>query len=323
MAISCSPADLIQATACLKCIPRGMQREVMIYLLAQLAGVPADAGSLINAAACLKCIPTGMQDEVITYLLCQLAGGVTPAVDCAMITGDGAPTGVTTPQFTGQLYYDSTGAAYYRSTGLTSADWTAIGGAAPAGVVFTSPLSQGIDTYGTTTITSWSFPNLTDVQFYFNIAAQADMTSLDAPLLATVTNGTMFFTDNVKMPSYSFPSLTSITGGQINISGNTLLTSISLPVLVTTDMGVTISNNAALTTWNAPLWVPTDGKFYAMAGNAFSAASVEQILRRMVLAGVTTANIILNGGTSAGTASLNAQGQADVVTLGAQLSINP
>jgi hypothetical protein len=80
---------------------------------------------------------------------------------------------------------------------------------------------------------------------------------------------------------------------------------------------------AALADVSIPLWVPTDGTTITFSNCALSATSVELILRRCVLAGVTTCTIDLSGGTNAGTASLSAQGQADVVTLGAQLTINP
>lgn len=74
--ISCTPNNLINLASCMNCIPVGMQREVMIALLARIAGIDPDPNALMDAAKCLKCIPTGMQDEVITYLLCQLT---TPA----------------------------------------------------------------------------------------------------------------------------------------------------------------------------------------------------------------------------------------------------
>ena len=73
MAISCEPNDLLAASKCFKCIPSGTQREVMIYLLASIAGVSADPNTLMANAKCFKCIPHGIQDEVITYLLCQIA----------------------------------------------------------------------------------------------------------------------------------------------------------------------------------------------------------------------------------------------------------
>lgn len=80
MAISCDPNDLMQASACYKCIAPGMQPEVIIYLLAQLLnatnGASTDPQVLMQEAQCMRCIPAGMQEEVMTYLLCQLANAV-------------------------------------------------------------------------------------------------------------------------------------------------------------------------------------------------------------------------------------------------------
>lgn len=80
MAVNCDPNALMQAAACYKCIPQGMQPEVMIYLLANILnaqnGAAVDAATLITQSKCYKCIPTGTQDEVITYLLCQIATAV-------------------------------------------------------------------------------------------------------------------------------------------------------------------------------------------------------------------------------------------------------
>lgn len=80
MAVNCDPNALMQAAACYKCIPVGMQQEVMVYLLANLlnsqTGASTDPAYLIAQAKCYKCIPSGAQDEVITYLLCQIANAV-------------------------------------------------------------------------------------------------------------------------------------------------------------------------------------------------------------------------------------------------------
>ena len=56
----------------MKCIPTGMQNEVIIYLLNQILGTSLTPQQLMDAANCMKCIPTGMQTEVQTYLLCQI-----------------------------------------------------------------------------------------------------------------------------------------------------------------------------------------------------------------------------------------------------------
>jgi hypothetical protein len=56
----------------MSCIPAGAQNEVILYLLAQIAGGSTDPNTLMQEASCMRCIPAGMQDEVITYLLCQI-----------------------------------------------------------------------------------------------------------------------------------------------------------------------------------------------------------------------------------------------------------
>ena len=47
---------------------------VMIYLLAQIAGVSTDPTSLMDNAKCIDAvIPKGMRDAVIVSLLCSIA----------------------------------------------------------------------------------------------------------------------------------------------------------------------------------------------------------------------------------------------------------
>lgn len=72
MPVSCDPNDLQQAAACFKCIPTGMQPEVIIYLLNQLLAVPQTPQQLMDNAACFRCIPAGQQQEVMVYELCQI-----------------------------------------------------------------------------------------------------------------------------------------------------------------------------------------------------------------------------------------------------------
>lgn len=63
------PNTLSQASACLDCIPKGMQGPVMIKLLQDIAGNTMTPNQLMEASACNKCIPSGMQNEVIIFLL--------------------------------------------------------------------------------------------------------------------------------------------------------------------------------------------------------------------------------------------------------------
>lgn len=60
---------------CLDCqIPAGLQGLVLLSLWAAEAGVPADAQTLVTNARCLECIPVGERSQVLIYLLAQLAG---------------------------------------------------------------------------------------------------------------------------------------------------------------------------------------------------------------------------------------------------------
>lgn len=59
--ISSDPSTLLQEAKCyLSCIPKGMQDVVMLYLLAQIAGVGTDVNAIIDSASCYDCIPLGL-----------------------------------------------------------------------------------------------------------------------------------------------------------------------------------------------------------------------------------------------------------------------
>lgn len=128
MAISCEPADLASAAKCYACLSAEERELVKIYLYAVIAAKDdLTAAQLVAAAKCYGCIPPPVRAAVEAYLLCQAAnGGEAPAAECAMLTGDGDPSGVETPDFEGQLYHDTTGDTWWYSTGTTSADWTEI-----------------------------------------------------------------------------------------------------------------------------------------------------------------------------------------------------
>jgi hypothetical protein len=201
----------------------------------------------------------------------------------------------------------------------------------------TVAVSAASVTYGTI-----AFPALTSIATDLSLQNNSS-TAFSAPVLATI-GGSVYASSNFLLSTFDLSSLASVGSafsftsnaalvvldmlalttvtGDLDVSTNNSLTTVNAPLLVTVGGSVITQNSAALTTVNLPLWVPTNGTLILLTGCALSAASVELILRRCVLSGVTTCTIDLSGGTNAGTASLNAQGQADVVTLGAQLTIN-
>lgn len=175
-------------------------------------------------------------------------------------------------------------------------------------------------------ITSLSFPNLVAIDplnlqgGYFSVFANPSLTLLDVPKLSVVS-GLVQVDQNPVLANVSFPLLATVLD-RVLVTGSGIVT-LDLPVLQFVGQNVTIILNPLLTSINLPNWVPVNGTTNDFSGDALSAISVELILRRLVLAGVTTCTINLSGGTNAGLASLSAQGQADAATLGAQLTINP
>jgi hypothetical protein len=149
-------------------------------------------------------------------------------------------------------------------------------------------------------VSSATFPALTDARNIF-IADCPNLSVLDFSLLST--EGGMSMDNCPLITSLSFPSLASMDGGMtINFVN---LVELSLPQMI------------------------YDCSFADFTGCALSAASVEAILARAVISwGVSTCDLDINlsGGTSAGLASLSAQGQADYATLigeGNMIVLNP
>ena len=269
---------------------------------------------------------------LLEAILAAVASGGGGGGSCSAQSGAGSPLGSVTPAFIGQLYHDTVADAYYRSTGLTAADWTAIGGGGSVGtfigatdvqvghglLINSDPASTFFKMDSVVSIDAGTGPAL--VLFSYPL-----VTSFSVLTLATVI-GTVAISDFPVIQTINFPSLTSITGYieiDSDVGPNLALASISFPVLTTIGGAAQFSGNPALSNFSAPMWVPSDGNTINFNGDALNATSVEFILRRCVLAGVTTCTIDLSGGTNTGLASLSAQGQADAATLGAQLTINP
>lgn len=132
MSVSTSPSELVSLSACYNCIPEAQQGPVLIYILASIASLTGQTpAQLMASAKCYQCMSQKDQSSVMTYLLNQIVNGGSSPATCAALSGAGDPTGVTTPEFSGQLYHDTANDVYYRSTGTTSADWTLISGGVP------------------------------------------------------------------------------------------------------------------------------------------------------------------------------------------------
>ena len=170
-------------------------------------------------------------------------------------------------------------------------------------------------------IVTLNFPLLTTINFTFSCTGCAALTTLNLPLLGTI--GANFTPQAcVLLTTLNLPSLTSIGG--FWLSNNCLaMTTINIPLMTTLGGDFESNNCANLVNFVCSSWVPTDLTGIGIVGDAVNQVSIELIMRRCVLAGVSNCIIDLSGGTNFGAAGLSAQGTADVATLGAQLTINP
>lgn len=73
--IVCDASELLSASRCISCIPKAYQQQVLIYLLAVMAGLGTDKAAvtaMVKASACFD-IDKSIREPLIAYLLCQIA----------------------------------------------------------------------------------------------------------------------------------------------------------------------------------------------------------------------------------------------------------
>ncbi len=174
-------------------------------------------------------------------------------------------------------------------------------------------------------VTSLSLPNLKRVTGNLFLDGYTSLTSLNLDSLIRVNLD--FGLSLSTMATLSLPALTTV-GGSIDASICPNLATLSAPVLVNVAaaFGTMEFDSCALTAVSIPNLTFFSGNTYAFDNNALPAAMIEHILARAVASGLTAASLLLDGGTNAGLASLNAQGQADHATLigaGNTVPINP
>jgi len=190
-------------------------------------------------------------------------------------------------------------------------------------------------------VASISLPALTTVGGLVNFDQMTALTSISMPLLASVGND-FRFSNTPALISLSVPSLVSIVGFieadaqgaasvtfpvfnsslGIHMSGCTNLTSLSIPSAAFILDDFLCSGNPLLTTVDIPNFVFTDGFNVDFSGCALNATSVNLILRRLVLAGVSSDIIDLSGGTNAAPTGLGLTDKAALIVAGNTVTTN-
>ena len=279
-----------------------------------IKGLPHGAATLVPTANSVLAFSA----EGLPYCV-PLAdvGNVSPAGP----EGEGAPVGVVIPTFIRQLYHDTTADTYYRSTGLTSADWVAIGGGGSGTDIVFLAESFSLVISSDDTITSLSFPNLTEVVDIELRISCSQLTSISAPLLSSAVGGINLGSCPL-LTAVEFPSLA--TAAYIGIGDCASLVSLSFPALITATAFFNCEGSALLANVSVPLWLPTNGEELDFIGCALSQASVDHILSRCVAsAGFVSGTVDLSGGTNSPPSSV-AEGSdyAVLIARGVTVTVN-
>lgn len=165
------------------------------------------------------------------------------------------------------------------------------------------------DLRNTTILTALSFPNLTHIDVSNSqgegglvISGHPALTSLSLPLL--ISNG---------------------AGQKCQLNSNTALTSLSLPAFVTSNDFFECKGNTLLTTFSAPVWLPSIDAYSDFSANALSAASVNLILARHIAQehwGEDAEELRLEGGTNAAPTGQGIADKAALTLRGATVTTN-
>lgn len=176
-----------------------------------------------------------------------------------------------------------------------------------------------------TGLASISLPALTNVAGDFNAQQNASLTSLSVPSLSTVGGAVSFYLCPA-LTALDLSALTSLGGG-IDGHGDSSLTSITVTGGVTINGDWLMNGCPSLTTVSVTNLVFADGGFNCdFSTCALTHTSIEDIVRRGVISGLTQETFDFTGGTNAHLSALSAQGQADVATLignGCVVNITP
>lgn len=184
----------------------------------------------------------------------SLLGGSAPPPysDCTMLSAAGEPTGVTTPNFVGQLYHDTTADTFYRSTGLTSADWTLIASGTTGGLSWGPDQTQigKLDLANDNNTQQFSAAALVTVGSDLILSNSPALTTATFPSLQTVGND-LALEGCHSLTAINFAALIS-TGANVNLAYCTALTTVSLPALTSTGVALLLFNCDVLANLSLP-----------------------------------------------------------------------
>jgi len=218
------------------------------------------------------------------------------------------------------------------STGITSISFYSVTSVTGAlnynGCPFESVQFPKLETVGVAanfsqspSLSSLGFPVLTSVGTDFDLSSCPALAVLQLPLLVTV-GGALSISDAITV--LELPMLATV-GAALFIYGPTNLVTASLPSLTTVAGDFSMNSCSALTTFSAPLWLPSNASTINFSGDALDVTSVDHILARCVAsAGFVAGTVDLSGGTSSPPSSVAPGSDYDILfQRGVTVTVNP
>ncbi len=152
------------------------------------------------------------------------------------------------------------------------------------------------------TLPSLSFPALASSDLIV-IRNNSLLVSILFPALTTTNEHDFTISNNPLLLSFSIPTLTDVnstTGfGGVFIGGNDSLLTLDISGLLNVNKDIFISANAALTTVSINSGLNSGTLIYTFTANALTEATVDDILDKLDIGGLSNGTLALDGGTNA------------------------
>jgi hypothetical protein len=194
--------------------------------------VNCDPNALLEAARCYRCIPKGMQDEVITWLLCQVAnqsggGGGTNGTLIPYglynidLSGDNGDTSLSFPNLTQTSIVNISGSPtlvsldFPKLVSVTELDIDSDAALIHGNFPILFIITGGFDCDSCTSLVNLSLPSLSLVGLLFNASGCTSLQVIDLPQLGSASGG---------IDCSACPSLTSFNAPLLAVSNNTTIT---------------------------------------------------------------------------------------------------
>lgn len=330
--LDCTPQALADASKCVfEKLSSGDADSVETYLTCQVASaggggtcvnqfgdIPNPNGILTPAFVGQIYVQNGGESvweagSLLNNSWTKIASAATNATGSAT-----NPNGSVTPAFVGQAFVSTTDGSIWQAGSLLNNSWVIIS----LGIIMKNAdiLGGNVSINQMPDTTYVLLAGIINTTGDLNFGSCPNLISFSAPDLLTI-DGQFVIDNSPLLVNVNVPLLTGISNG-ISLSTSSGLINIDFPSLASTVGDFNFSNCTALTTITLPLWIPSDSYIYNFGFCNLDATSVNLILHRCALAGLSNATIFLDGGTNSAPTGQGLIDKAALIVAGNTVTTN-